>query len=168
MMFLPKSDSLNDVWFWDTPTPIDFRESLFPELGGSDGSCDMSWHTTLLSEVTGIKFFCFLALDSPQLLGVHMHTRNFPSAEPTYDRILDSQELSEQMLWVYVPLPRSDPLAILGHAVAEQKREPICLRTYLYVSNPSDINGIDHFPARSNQADLKLSRRSAQRQESRP
>ncbi|KAL2121394.1 hypothetical protein VTJ04DRAFT_5421 [Mycothermus thermophilus] len=119
---------------WDTPTPIVHNVNIF--LGSNEGSGwrSLKCRTALLSEITGITFFCDL---NSRVVGFHMHTPSAPSAQPTHERLMSQApgDLSSALFravlgampmeakplsWTYVPLPRRDPLAIFGHGVDDR------------------------------------------------
>jgi hypothetical protein len=130
---------------WDTPTPIVHNVNIF--LGSNEGSGwrSLKCRTALLSEITGITFFCDL---NSRVVGFHMHTPSAPSAQPTHERLMPQApgDLSilfwavlsampmeaKPLSWIYVPLPRRDPLAIFGHGIDDRAESGVkSVRSYL-------------------------------------
>ncbi|KAL1837981.1 hypothetical protein VTJ49DRAFT_3170 [Mycothermus thermophilus] len=116
---------LSTAGIWDTPTPPVTSMCFQPvvENGNHD---DRRFHTVLLSELTGLTFFLGRG---GAVIGVHTHTRDAPSAEPTFHRF-DSYD-REYMAWYYVPLPRSDPLVSISGAVDYNSGRESYLHVYL-------------------------------------
>ena len=68
----------------------------------------MRLHAINLAEVSGITF---LMNPKSQPLEIHAHSKRAPCAKTTFDR-LDWRQWP--WVWIYVPLPRSDPLTHFG------------------------------------------------------
>ncbi|KAK4041089.1 hypothetical protein C8A01DRAFT_34823 [Parachaetomium inaequale] len=95
---------------WATPAPPDLVKCLVrPER---PAAC-MRLHTINLAEASGITF---LMDPKSQPMEIHTHSKSTPCAKATFDR-LDRRQWP--WVWIYVPLPRRDPLTHFGCFIAD-------------------------------------------------
>lgn len=100
--------------FWDTPIPPDLEKcGIQSQMTGAP----LRFHTINPASATGITFF----FHGGELIRIHTHTKNEPSAKPTIDQYPDW--VRRYTNWVYVPLPSTDTLVSFGQQAVEATAE---------------------------------------------
>ncbi|RSL80391.1 hypothetical protein CEP52_017394 [Fusarium oligoseptatum] len=100
---LPKT--CHGLQTWDTPTPPDLQRCRFYPAKITRST---RFRTIDLRQTNGITFFfCY-----GEIYAVHAHTRSFPCAQTTYQRL--SHRRQQSVTWVYVPFSQQDSIAALG------------------------------------------------------
>lgn len=79
--------------------------------------------TVQLSGCWGLTFF----ISGSATMAVHVHTYRSPTADATFRRI--PTKFQRHISWVYIPIPRSDPLTKFGVRPFSEDRSDMC--TYL-------------------------------------
>jgi hypothetical protein len=115
----------HDLQVWDAPTPPFLERSLVQPKTYT------RFQTINLDDITGITFFLW----SNKTLEVHAHSRRAPSAQPTFNRLLDWYHpvgglFEGRSAWVYVPLSRRDPLTHFGCLVSRKSDREVSFLPY--------------------------------------
>lgn len=104
---VPRRD--RGLQIWDTPIPPDLKRCPIRPL---IIAAPMRFHTIKMAATTGITFF----FRDGNVLAIHAHTKNEPSARSTIERLPDWFRF---FTWVYIPLPSVDMLVAFGQQIAE-------------------------------------------------
>ena len=95
---------------WDTPTPLDLQNCIFRPV---PKAVRLRFYTINVNETSGILFHLTRL---GNVIGIYPHYSKRPCADFRNGCIVDWTS-SYHGVWIYVPLPRDDPLTQFGCVV---------------------------------------------------